>query len=185
MRLEKGTVSERSVDWDGNSFEMPPYWGVRGTYWLGRASPWGVAIELTHTKAAADLDFATDPTYSRLEFTDGNNLLTVNLLYRFNSVLNGTLMPYAGAGLGVAIPHVEVVLKAFPDQKTFEYQLAGAAAQALVGFEYRLNESWSLFSEVKLSYSHLNADLAGGGQITTHLWSPQLALGLSYRFTSP
>jgi lipid A oxidase len=185
VRLDKAPASEqRSIDWEGKSFEMPPYWGVRGTYWLGTASPWGVAIEFTHAKAVADLNFATDPTYSRLEFTDGNNLLTANLLYRFSPVLNGTFVPYVGAGAGVAIPHVEVSLKAFPGEKTYEYQLAGPAAQAMIGFEYKLSEAWSVFSEAKLSYSHLNADLTGGGQITTHLWSPQLAIGLSYRFSS-
>lgn len=182
VRLEKGSVSERSIDWEGKSFEMPPYWGVRGTYWLGTASPWGLAIELTHTKAAAKLDITTDPTYSRLEFTDGNNLLTFNVLYRFSPLLNGTLVPHAGVGAGVAIPHVEVSLKAFPAESTNEYQLAGPAAQGLIGFEYKLSDSWSLFSEAKLSYSHLNAELTGGGQLTTHLWSPQLATGLTYRF---
>jgi hypothetical protein len=50
------------------------------------------------------------------------------------------------------------------------------------GFEYRLANSWSVFAEGKLSYSHLDTDLEGGGQLKTYLWSPQLPAGISYRF---
>ena len=93
-------------------------------------------------------------------------------------------MPYLGLGGGIAIPHVEVKLKAFPGQDTWEYQFAGGAAQALGGLEYRLDDAWSLFAEGKVSYSHLATELEGGGTLKTYLWSPQLVLGLSYRFGS-
>jgi lipid A oxidase len=179
VRLDApGKNDERSVDWDGASFSMPPYWGVRGTYWLGKN--WGLAVEFSHSKAVANIDFASDPTYDRLEFTDGNNLVLLEVLYRLRPAMNGALVPYVGAGAGVTIPHVEVTLDA--GTKTYEYQLAGPAAQVLAGLEYRLNGSWSLFSELKLSYVHISADLKGGGQLETDLWSPQLALGLTYRF---
>jgi lipid A oxidase len=181
VRLDASLNDRRSIDWEGNSFEMPPYWGVRGTYWLGKSSPWGFAVDFTHAKAAADLDFATDPTYKRLEFTDGNNLLMFDVLYRFNPMNNGTLVPYVGAGVGVAIPHVEVTLTD-GSPRTYEYQLAGPAAQILAGLEYKMTPSWSLFAEGRLSYSHIAADLSGGGEIETDLWSPQLAIGLTYRF---
>ena len=177
-----GVSQEHSVDWDGQSFEMPPYWGVRGTYWLSRSSSWGLAIDFTHTKAVADLDSTPGATFDRLEFTDGNNLLLLEVLYRFSPMWQGTLVPYVGAGAGVTIPHVEVALKTEPPNRTYEYQLAGPAAQILAGLEYKLNESWSLFSEAKLSYSHISADLDGGGRLETDLWSPQLAIGLTYRF---
>jgi lipid A oxidase len=173
---------ERSVDWDGGSFEMPPYWGVRGTYWLSKASNWGFAIDYTHQKALADINFHSDPTYNRLEFTDGNNLVILEALYRFSPMMNGTLVPYVGAGAGVTIPHVEVTLDA--GSKTFEYQCCGFAAQILAGLEYKLNENWSLFTEAKLSYSHIDADLKGGGSLETDLWSPAVAVGLTYRFSS-
>jgi lipid A oxidase len=173
-----GKQDERSVDWDGAAFDMPPYWGVRGTYWLGRS--WGLAVEYSHSKALADIDFTADGTYDRLEFTDGNNLVLFEVLYRFSPALNGRLVPYVGAGAGVTIPHVEVTLDA--GTKTYEYQLAGPAAQIMAGLEYKLSPTWSLFSELKLSYSHISADLKGGGELETDLWSPQLAIGLTYRF---
>lgn len=175
-----GVEDDRSVDWDGAGFDMPPYWGVRGVYWLSRTSNWGFAIDFAHQKALADINFAADPVYDRLEFTDGNNLLLFEVLYRLSPMMNGTLVPYVGAGAGVTIPHVEVTLDS--GSKTYEYQLAGPAAQVLAGLEYKLNPTWSLFTEFKLSYSHISADLKGGGQLETDLWSPQLALGLTYRF---
>jgi lipid A oxidase len=173
---------ERSISWDGGGFEAPPYWGVRGTYWLSKSSPWGFAVEYTHQKASADIDFATDPTFSRLEFTDGNNLVLLEALYRFSPMMNGTLVPYVGAGVGVTVPHVEVTLKSPPPDSTFEYQCCGAAAQIMAGLEYKLTDTWSLFTEAKLSYTHISADLNGGGTLETDLWSPAIALGVTYRF---
>ncbi len=173
-----GNQEQRSVDWDGASFQMPPYWGVRGTYWLGKN--WGLAIEFTHSKAVADIDFGADPVYDRLEFTDGNNLVLFEVLYRFSPTFNGTLVPYVGVGAGVTIPHVEVTLDTHT--KTYEYQLAGPAAQIMAGLEYKLDARWSVFTELKLSYSSIAADLKGGGSLETDLWSPQVAIGVNYRF---
>ena len=138
-----------------------------------------MAFDYTHAKAYADLDFATDPTYQHLEFTDGNNLAMINLMYRFDPVMGGRVVPFVGIGGGIAIPHVEVTTAV---SKTFEYQFAGGAAQVVAGLEYKLNDAWSVFAEGKLSYSHLDTDLTGGGSFKTYLWSPQLAIGLSYRF---
>ena len=39
------------IGWDGKSFEMPPYWGLRGTWW--RSDTFGVALEFTHAKVYA------------------------------------------------------------------------------------------------------------------------------------
>lgn len=182
VTVRKGAVDHsRSVDWDGKSFALPPYWGVRGIYWFDAHPNWGVAVDYMHAKAYGKINFATDPVYSKLEFTDGNNILTANLMYRFGDA-GQRFRPYMGAGLGLAIPHVEVGLKAFPAQETLEYQVTGLAALALVGLEYQLTPRWSAFIEGKLSYTRIDADLDGGGSLTTDIWSPHLALGLSYRF---
>jgi lipid A oxidase len=183
VRLRGPVTDSRTIDWAGDSFAMPPYWGVRGTYWLSRASPWGIALEFTHAKAMGQIDFATDGVYDKLEFSDGNNLLMLNLMYRFNPVWQGRFVPYVGIGAGFTIPHVEVTLDGVA-QRTFEYQWAGAAAQGLAGLEYKLSESWSMFAEGKIAYSHIDADLANGGSLKTYLWSPAIAVGLTYRFPS-
>jgi hypothetical protein len=45
-----------------------------------------------------------------------------------------------------------------------------------------LGDRWSGFVEAKLSYTHINGNLDGGGHIKTDLWSPHFAIGLAYRF---
>lgn len=170
------------VDWDGKSFEMPPYWGARAIYWLESSPAWGVAVEFTHSKAYAKLKGDVGATFDKLEFTDGNNIVTLNALRRFEPMSYRDIRPYAGFGIGVAIPHVEVELDGDTGPRTFEYQLAGFAAQALVGLEMPFGPNWSGFVEAKLSYTHINADLDGGGYVKTDIWSPHFAAGLSYRF---
>ena len=42
--------------WEGKSFEMPPYYGVRGTWWmtnLGKPNL-GLSVDFTHAKVYAD-----------------------------------------------------------------------------------------------------------------------------------
>ncbi|ODT29755.1 MAG: hypothetical protein ABS54_04235 [Hyphomicrobium sp. SCN 65-11] len=175
------STETRKVDWDGKSFEMPPYWGARGIYWFQNSPNWGVAVEFTHAKAYAKLKGDVGALYEKLEFTDGNNIVTGNLLYRFEPWQFYGIRPYAGFGIGVAIPHVEVQVVG-ASNGTFEYQLAGVAAQGLVGLEFPFTAHWSGFAEAKLSYTHINGNLDGGGHVKTDLWSPHLALGLSYRF---
>lgn len=177
-------TDRRDVDWEGKPFQMPPYWGVRGTYWMMPASSFGIGAEFIHAKAYSKINFATDPVYSHLEFTDGNNLLFVNAMYRFNPMLDRRLTPYVGVGAGIAVPHVEVILKGVPapQNRTWEYQFAGGAAQALAGLEWSFDRNWSAFAEAKISYSHLATDLADGGHLKTYLWQPHLAIGLTYRF---
>ena len=182
VTTKKGAVNDtRSVDWDGKSFEMPPYWGVRGTYWMERSSPWGVALDYTHQKAYADIDFAADPVYDHLEFTDGNNIITLNALYRFRQDASPWSM-YVGGGPGVAFPSVEVTLDAFPGQETHEYQLTGFAAQALAGAQYKFTDHIAVFAEAKMSYTQIDGDIDGGGTVETDIWSPHALVGLSYIF---
>jgi lipid A oxidase len=178
-----GSFSDtRSVDWEGKPFEMPPYWGVRGIYWLQSMPGWGVGVEFTHAKAYAKLNgTSAGALYDTLEFTDGNNILTGNILYRFTPWNFYNIRPYAGFGIGVTVPHVEVSLVGDPT-KTFEYQLAGFAGQGFVGLEMPLGRNWSGFVEAKLSYTHINANLDNGDHLKTDLWSPHFAIGLAYRF---
>ncbi len=178
-----GSFSDkRKVVWEGKPFEMPPYWGVRGVYWFDSMPGWGAGIEFTHAKAYAKLNgTSAGALYDTLEFTDGNNILTGNILYRFTPWSFYGVRPYAGFGIGVTIPHVEVSLVGDPT-KTFEYQLAGFAGQGFIGLEMPFGPNWSGFVETKLSYTHINANLKGGDHLKTDIWSPHFAVGLAYRF---
>jgi lipid A oxidase len=181
VKTEKGAVSDsRTVSWDGKPWQMPPYWGARATYWLPEKSPWGVALDYTHQKAYADIDFGADPVYDHLEFTDGNNIVTLNAMYRFQNP-SSKWGYYVGGGPGLAFPSVEVTLDGVAE-KTKEYQITGFAAQALAGAQYKFTDHIAGFTEAKLTYTQNNGDLEGGGTVKTHLWSPNLIAGLSYSF---
>lgn len=178
-----GAINDsRTVGWDGKSFTTPPYWGGALTYWFDdRKAGWGVGIDYVHAKAYANINFVTDPVFDHLEFTHGLNLIIPTGYYRFLSPSENRFVPYVGAGVGVALPHVEVRFDASPDW-TSQYELAGPAAQILAGAEMRLIGDLSFFGEGKLSYARIDAGLSGGGSVRANIWSPQAAVGFSYRF---
>ena len=162
-----------SPGWDGASFEMPPYYGVRATYWLDMNPAFGLSLEFTHAKVKAD---PVPAPFTTLEFTDGINFLTLNGIYRHD--LGTALTPYVGVGAGLSIPHVEVSAPGTPD--TREYQITGAAVQAFVGADYRITQNWSAFAEYKFSYGQVDADLQAGGSLETDIISNQFILGITY-----
>jgi len=173
------------VDWFGDSFKRPLYYGYRATWWLTNFNTprWGVAIDFTHAKVKADLDDpAVGGSFTTLEMTNGINTVTLNALYR--RPLNSRFNFYAGAGAGVAVPHVEVTT--IPNQgDTFEYQFTGPAIQGLVGVNMNIAYGFSAFAEYKASFTMNEADLVGGGTLETEVLTHQFAVGLSYSFGAP
>ena len=183
VTLNLGPLSGKfNVDWMGDSFHRPPYYGVRGTWWLDNFNypNWGVALDFTHAKVKANLeDPIVGARFRRLEFTNGINSFTLNGLYRMP--INNRFSLYAGAGAGASIPHVEV--ETFPaTERTFEYQATGPVLQGMIGGSVHLGKGFSLFGEYKASYSWNDADLEGGGSLETDILTHQFAIGLSYTF---
>ncbi|MCP5072653.1 MAG: porin family protein [Rhodobacteraceae bacterium] len=171
-----GGPQSTNVAWDGEPFVMPPYFGMRATWWFENSPNWGVAIDNVHAKVAAS---PLPAGFAKLEFTDGINIVTANVHYRHLNKSRFT--PYAGIGFGFTTPHVEVMNSA-GTSRTFEYQFGGPAVQALVGVESELNDRWSVFGELKASYVKISADLNGGGSLSTNIHSNQIAFGVSYKF---
>ena len=164
--------------WEGRSFEAPPHYGVRATWW--RPNNWGFGVELNHTKVYADDETLEENNFQRLEFTDGLNIITANAFYRWpNQWVGGRLTPYVGAGLGVAVPHVDVERNG---SDTFEYQYTGPAAMIAGGLAYDLNENWALFTEYKGTYSQNEAELEGGGTLETNIVTNAINFGVTYKF---
>ncbi len=162
--------------WEGRSFEMPPHYGFRGTYW--RDDNLGFGVDFNHVKVYADDATMTANGFSNLELTDGLNILTANVWYRWpNRARRWT--PYVGAGIGLAIPHVDVQTAG---SKTFEYQVTGPAAQWVAGVTYEINDRWGVFGEYKGTYSSNKADLTGGGTLETDIVTNALNLGVSFKF---
>lgn len=168
-----------TAGWDGKSFEFPPYWGVRGTWWLDEwgYSDFGIALDYSHSKVYARKSTLTKTGWTHFEFTDGLNLATANLLYRFKGDRDWT--PYLGVGIGANIPHVEVTRAS---GKTSEYQLGGITGQTLLGLDYKFTEHVSAFTEWKFNYSHINADIDSGDKLKTSIITNAVNFGISYNF---
>ena len=183
------------VPWDGKSFASPPYWGVRGIYWLDSSPSWGLMIDYNHAKIYSDLGATVkvsgtrngmalngkdrvNNTFDILEFTDGLNEIYLGGLYRWQ---HERWTPYAGFGVGLSFPHVEIS-RTGSAIRTFEYQITGVAVEGLVGLEYRIGPRVSAFGDYKLSFSSNDANVKGGGTLETDVWTNHFILGLSYRF---
>ncbi len=67
-----------TAGWEGRSFEMPPYWGLRWTRWQTDTFGWGV--DFNHTKVYADDETLAESGFSHFEFSDGLNIVTAERL---------------------------------------------------------------------------------------------------------
>jgi len=164
------------ADWEGRSDETPPYYGIRGTWW--RPSDYGFGLEFTHAKVYGSDSTLSENGFDTLEFTDGLNIVTANIMRRFPGQ-GRSWTPYVGAGAGVSVPYVEVETSG---TSTFEFQLTGPAAQWVAGVSYELSPAWSLFTEYQGTYSRNEADLDGGGELETDILTNAVNLGVSFNF---
>ena len=225
VRIEKEGAYDFTIDpvhWKAQPFKSPVYYGARVARWFtgGRT---GMMVDFIHSKAIADrkkeaafsgtLDGKPLPPRAKiseivkkLEFSHGHNLLTLNGLLRLPNI-GARVSPYVGAGAGVLLPHTEVKLTN-GDSRTYEYNYAGPAGQALIGLEFRLSRM-SVFLEYKFTYAQYEAPLSQmngswlfldiwrqfqrwmngeeppGGHVSTRLSSHQLVGGLAVRFAAP
>ncbi|MEO0342987.1 MAG: outer membrane beta-barrel protein [Pseudomonadota bacterium] len=167
-----------NAGWDGRSFEMPPYYGIRATWW--RNENLGYAIEFTHAKVYADDETLDETGFSEFEFTDGLNSIIASVRYRWPNAW-GNFTPYVNGGLGVSIPYVEV--QTAPDAEATEgLQYGGLAGAVALGAHFDMNERWGLFGEYRFSYQEVDVDLDGGGSVDTNIITNALNIGVSYNF---
>lgn len=190
-----------AIPWEGQPFKDPPYYGLRGILWPANGRQ-GLMADFTHIKAKALRETIVEQegtrdglpvpprekvsaTFGKLEFTHGYNLFTLNLVRRSTPHAKG-LVVYAGAGAGIAIPHVEVGRTDWPaNSRTSEYQITGPAVQALGGVEWRFAPHFSLFVEYKLSCATIHGDVKGGGSVDTKLCTHQLLGGPAWHLKAP
>ena len=174
----------KDVGWDGKPFINPIYYGARIVrFGEGR---FGGMLDFTHSKTIARLkeDAAFTGTlngapaparatlseiFRRLEASHGHNMLTLNGLLRLASI-GPRFQPYVGLGAGVSLPHAEVQM-ANADKRTYEYQVAGAVGQALIGLEIRTARV-SYFFEYKFTFAPYRMPLSeqDGSWLPLDLW---------------
>ncbi len=184
--MPDGTAVNRKFSWKANPLENPYYYGARATWWT--ASNIGFGIEGTHAKAYASNADMTATKTSRFELSDGHNIITANVLKRWPDAFGGTkFTPYVGAGLGLAIPHVDIQTTGAAGAHTFGYETTGIAARGIAGMKYSLNEKWALFGEYQITWSDndITVDPAAGGtasKLRTELVTHAVNFGISYSF---
>lgn len=186
--LPGGVPFSRSIDWEGRSFEAPFYYGGRVMWWLDNDI--GFGIEGTHAKAYAPDAEALSIGLARFELSDGHNIFTANVMKRWpGAFANGLFSPYVGAGLGVAVPHVDAqVIGA--SNRTYDFESTGIALRGIAGMKYDLTEDWALFGEYQFTWSDnditINPDpLVPGqtaGKLKTDILTHALNFGISYSF---
>ncbi len=185
--LPGGAPINRSFDWEGNSLEAPIYYGARVMWWT--PSNIGFGIEGTHTKAYASTADLAATGLSRFELSDGHNILTANVMKRWPDAISPKLTPYVGAGIGIAIPHVDAqVLGA--SNRTYDYEATGPAVRGIAGIKYDFNEDWAVFGEYQFTWSDneitIDADplVAGqtAGRLNTEILTHAINVGVSYSF---
>ncbi|MCZ4351993.1 outer membrane beta-barrel protein [Roseovarius aestuarii] len=183
-----GAAFSRKFSWEGNPLENPYYYGARATWWT--QSNIGFGLEGTHAKAyASDADMAAIGV-SRLELSDGHNIITANVLKRWPEAFGATRWtPYVGAGLGVAIPHADVQVIGSTG-RTFGYEMTGLAARGIAGMKYGINDRWAVFGEYQVTWSDNDITIDPDptipgqtpGKLSTSLVTHAVNFGISYSF---
>ncbi len=186
--LPGGAPFARKFDWDGKPFDAPIYYGGRATWWMHNDI--GFGIEGTHTKAYASAADLAALGLASLELSDGHNIITANVMKRWPGMMGGSgFTPYLGAGVGVAVPHVDAQVIGATN-RTFGYEYTGPALRGIAGLKYDLNERWALFGEYQVTWSDnditLDPDPAVPGQapgrLDTEITTHAVNIGVSYSF---
>ncbi len=184
--LPGGAPVSRNVDWAGDSFDSPFYYGGRATWWT--QSNWGFGVEGTHTKAyASDADINA-LGLSRFELSDGHNIFTLNAMKRWpGSFSNGKLTPYVGGGIGIAVPHVDITVAGAPS-RTYDFEFTGPAVRGIAGLKYDITEKWAIFGEYQFTWSDneitIDPTVPGQtpGKFNTEIFTQAVNFGISYSF---
>ncbi len=179
----------RDISWRAKPFSNPLYYGGRAIWWT--QGDLGFGIEGTHTKAIASASDRAALGVDRLEFTDGHNIITANVMKRFPGVFAKTpkFTPYVGGGVGVAIPHVDIKVTGAAG-RTYDYETTGVALRGIAGMKYALNDKWALFGEYQITWSDNDATIdpdpaipgQTAGKFKTELVTHAVNVGISYSF---
>lgn len=186
--LPGGAAFSRRFDWEGRPLENPFYYGGRAMWWT--QNNFGFGIEGTHAKAYSSVADMAAIGVSRLELSDGHNIITANVMKRWPDAFKGSkFTPYVGAGVGLAIPHVDIqVIGA--SNRTFDFEATGPAVRGIAGLKYDLNDRWALFSEYQITWSDnditIDPDPTVPGQLPgsldVELITHAVNFGFSYSF---
>lgn len=188
------------VDYRGESFRSPQYYGVRAT-WISEAHPWlGIEGEWIHAKVFAEVDRnvrvvgtlrggpidAVVPLSSivrRLSMSHGLNFILASVAARRvfgppKADGSPRIVGVVRAGAGPTMPHAESHLdNSFVDQ----YEGGGLGTQVGGGLEIALWRRIGALGEYKFTWASPEIDVAGG-QAKIPSRSHHFVFGLIYDF---
>ena len=179
-------MTVKDFGWIGRPFKAPIYYGIRIQRWLAGGYA-GTMLDFTHAKAISKRDDVASfsgtlngkpvaqkqrmgDVFRHLEFSHGHNMVTLNGLARLAPPWS-RFRPYLGVGAGISLPHTEIGIRS-ENARTYEYQFAGFAGQALAGLEVQLGRA-ALFIEYKFTYAPYDVPLSHeprGWLLVTDLW---------------
>jgi hypothetical protein len=188
------------VQYRGESFQSPQYYGLRATWIPKRVRRIGIEGEWIHAKVYAHVDRsvhargtlrglpmdATIPlssVVSRVSMSHGLNFILVNVSARHGfGAVDATgahrLTGVVRAGGGPTLPHAESQI----DEVYLEqYESGGLGVQVGGGLEFSLWRGLGALGEYKFTWASPEIDVAGG-QATIPSRTHHVAFGIQYRF---
>lgn len=199
LPAQQTQVDIADVQYRGESFDSPQYYGYRVT-WIPAAHRWlGIEGELIHAKVfaetsaavhvqgrlrglAVDTSLPLSSVVQRLAMSHGLNFVFVNLAMRrtLNRPAPGGrgIVGVLRVGVGPTVPHAESTIDGV-DQE--QYQSGGVGAQVTGGLEIGLWRSLGLQGEYKYTWASPEIDVVGG-TATVPSRSHHVVAGLTWRF---
>ncbi len=191
-------LSLRGVDFEGKSFQGPPYYGFRGGYFFSRHL--GLDAEFIHLKVFAQTEKTVDaegtlqgnPIHAaipmsnviqRFSISHGLNLLLADAVLRQDFLRRpgerlGPMIVSARVGLGGTIPHPESEVLGASNQ---HYEGGPFALQLAGGAEYRLWHGLHVLAEYKYTRTRQHVGVTNG-TIGALFQSHHLVTGFDYSF---
>jgi len=189
------------VSFEGRDFESPPYYGFRGLWFANDNSHWGFGGEFFHIKLYAqtentvhvtgqrnfksiDANERIDNTIQGFSISHGLNFPLADVIYRWfpgprRPGFPGCLQPYAGLGVGAAVPHVESEVR---EKFHEEYQFHGPGVEGLIGVNVDLARHWGAMFEYKITYANLGELDIPNGSIELNPVTHNLVFGVTFRY---
>ena len=143
-----------------------------------RYGDFGFGAELTHAKVYANQETRAKSGFERLEFTDGLNIITANVMWQ-KQFLRSPIRLHSGVGLGIALPHVDITGNGL---REYGYQMTGGAVRLIGGISYPISNRMSVVAEYNGTYSQNNVDLGDQAGLKTNIITNAINIGLSLRF---
>lgn len=189
-----------SVDYQGLSFHLPPYYGYRAAYFVSNGR-FGVEGEVIHMKvytqpsqvvaATGTIDgtpvagsIPLDTLVQRFSISHGQNMLLLNAVVRHafgegGDYRTARLVASARVGAGPTLPHVESTIGGVRDER---YERGAPAVQAAGGVEVLVWKRLHALAEYKWTRCRQSVVAAAGTNVETLLTTHHFVFGASWHF---